>query len=167
MTPTTITMDKMKHAGKEPVTRWYEEPWAWFVIAIPLGTIVICSVLITIATTTSDGLVADDYYKRGLEINKVLDREARAAELGLALSVGRLVEGRCEFELHWNQGDDALPATVPVHLSHATRDADQQLLAEHLGNGHYRARPAALAAGPWYVDVGTPDWRVVTRVVVD
>lgn len=152
---------------REPVTRWYQEPWAWFVIAIPLGTIVVCAVLMTIATTTSDGLVTDDYYKRGLQINKALDREARATELGLVLDVTRLTAGRCEFHLRWEPGNDALPATVPVHLSHATRAADQQLLAEHLGDGHYRAHPAALAAGPWYVDVGTPEWRVVTRVLVD
>ncbi|MEQ8662632.1 MAG: FixH family protein, partial [Gammaproteobacteria bacterium] len=87
--------------------------------------------------------------------------------LGLALDVKTLTAGRCEFRLSWNQGSDSLPASVPVQLSHATRAGDQQLLAEHLGDGHYRAAPAALAAGPWYVDVATPEWRVVARTVVD
>jgi len=151
----------------EPVTRWYREPWAWFVFAIPLGTIAICIVLISIATTTSDGLVADDYYKRGLEINKVLDREARAAALGLELEVTALGNGRCEFTLRWDQADQALPPSVPVQLSHATRAGDRELVAAHLGGGHYSADPGTLAAGPWYVDVATPEWRVVARRTVN
>ncbi len=151
----------------EPVTRWYREPWAWFVFAIPLGTIAICVVLIGIANTTSDGLVTDDYYKRGLEINKTLDREARAAALGLDLEVTALGDGRCEFTLRWEQAGEPLPPSVPVQLSHATRPGDRQLVAAHLGDGRYSADPGTLSAGPWYVDVATSEWRVVARRVVD
>lgn len=150
----------------EPVTRWHEEPLAWLVIGIPLATIVACMAMITIASRAPDGLVVDDYYKRGLEINKVIDRERRAVDLGLDLKAVTLGNSRLEFDL---AADSAATwrETLDVQLHHATRsDGDQELVARHQGNGRYLALPAPVADGPWYVDVSTPEWRVVKRLFV-
>jgi uncharacterized protein len=149
----------------EPVTRWHEEPLAWFVLGIPLATIGACALLYAIASRNSDSLVVDDYYKRGLEINKVLDRQAHAAELGLTLQVTALRTGTLELVIG---ADTALwPDTLDIRLAHATRgEDDQHLAARHAGNGRYVATPPGLAPGPWYVDAATPEWRLVTRVMV-
>jgi hypothetical protein len=153
-------------SAPEQVTRWQDEPLAWLVFAIPLGTIVACAVLISVAMRADDGLVVDDYYKRGLEINKVLDREARAGALGLTVEGLSLTNGQVGFDLRTADGAP-LPPSLNVLLAHATRaEADQALVAAHAGDGHYVANHAALRAGPWYVDISTPEWRVVQRMVV-
>ena len=63
---------------------WYREPWPWLLMAGP-GTVVLAGIVTTwLAITSDDGLVAGDYYKRGIAINKTLAREERARLLGLA-----------------------------------------------------------------------------------
>ncbi|MCB1750053.1 MAG: FixH family protein [Gammaproteobacteria bacterium] len=153
-------------SAPERVTRWQDEPLAWMVFAIPLGTILACAIMITIAMRADDGLVVDDYYKRGLEINKVLDREARASTLGLEVAGLSLADGQVSFDLHASSGAP-LPPSLDVLLAHATRaEADQALIAANTGDGHYVAHHDALRAGPWYVDISTPEWRLVERVFV-
>jgi len=150
----------------EPITRWHQEPLAWLVFGLPLGTIVACALLFAIASRHSDTLVVDDYYKRGLEINKRLDREAEATRLGLAVVVDTLRDGLLEFTLTATDSS-SLPDNLDVHLAHATRgQEDQLILARHAGAGRYVSTPTTLEAGPWYVDVSTPAWRVVTRHLV-
>jgi uncharacterized protein len=58
--------------------RWYREPWPWILMAGPAIVVVAGCVTAFIAVTTSDGLVAEDYYRRGVEINRRLSTEERA-----------------------------------------------------------------------------------------
>ena len=57
---------------------WYREPWPWILMAGPAIVVVAGLVTAFLAVTTSDGLVAEDYYRRGIEINRALTREERA-----------------------------------------------------------------------------------------
>ena len=57
---------------------WYRERWPWILMSGPAIVIVAGVITTWIAFATSDGLVADDYYKRGLEVNAVLKREQEA-----------------------------------------------------------------------------------------
>jgi hypothetical protein len=111
-----------------------------------------------IAFASADGLVADDYYRKGLAINKVLAREEAARRLGIEARVV-LRPGEIRVELQ-NQA----PAIIFVHLAHATRAGyDQRLRIERSAGGAYRADLAALPPGRWHVAIedarGT--WRVV------
>ena len=54
---------------------WYGEPWPWILMAGPAAVIVAGAVTIWLAVATSDGLVADDYYSRGLAISQELRRD--------------------------------------------------------------------------------------------
>ncbi|MGR8919526.1 MAG: FixH family protein [Gammaproteobacteria bacterium] len=152
----------------DKVTRWYSEPYAWMVFGIPAFTVVAGIAMVLIASSNTDGLVVDDYYKQGLEINRVLDREARAAELGLALTVERLSPTDFSISLGATpESAAALPDRLDINFAHATRAAgDQMASASHMGGGHYRGRLERLSQGPWYVDVSTADWRLIKRVVV-
>ncbi len=50
--------------------------------------VVLAGVITTyLAVVTSDGLVADDYYKRGLAINQTLARDLVARQLGLRAQI--------------------------------------------------------------------------------
>jgi len=63
---------------------WYRHPWPWILMSGP--AIVVAAGLFTavLAVRSADGLVAEDYYKQGLAINRVLDRTRHAAELPVA-----------------------------------------------------------------------------------
>ncbi len=50
-------------------TPWYKQFWPWFLIAVPLITLVMGGVLLKLAISTEDSLVVDDYYKEGKAIN--------------------------------------------------------------------------------------------------
>ena len=66
---------------------WYREPWPWLLMAGPCVVIVAGFFTLWLAITSDDGLVADDYYKRGLAINQTLSRALRAEQLALGARV--------------------------------------------------------------------------------
>ena len=49
---------------------WYREPWPWLLMAGPAVVVVAGLFTAWLAVVHEDGLVADDYYKQGLGINK-------------------------------------------------------------------------------------------------
>ena len=73
-----------KHEPKRP---WYREPWVWLMIAFPMTAVIAGMTTIYLAVSTADGLVVDDYYKRGKAINMDLARDAAAARYQLKASI--------------------------------------------------------------------------------
>ena len=148
------------------VTRWYREPYAWLVFGLPACAVLACLATVAIAVATWDGLVVDDYYKRGLEINRRLARERAAAALGLSADVVIGAHGAARIVLRAGPGFGHPPA-LEVQFSHATRGGlDRRVTFVHDGGGVYEGNAGPLAAGAWYVDVSTPEWRVVRRVPI-
>lgn len=62
---------------------WWREPMMWLVVGGPLAVIAAGAATITLAIQRPDPLVAEDYYRQGIEINKTL--AAEAAQGGKAL----------------------------------------------------------------------------------
>ncbi|WP_119156661.1 FixH family protein [Caldimonas tepidiphila] len=59
---------------------WWREPMMWLVLGGPSLVIVAGVATTVIAIRQPDPVVAEDYYRRGLEINKTLaERQAAAA----------------------------------------------------------------------------------------
>jgi hypothetical protein len=107
---------------------WYREPFVWLVIVIPATSVVMGAVMIALAVSSQDGLVVDDYYRRGLEINKVIERDEAAAayrlEADLVLDASRGVVRATLV------GSDAFvrPSMLRLALMHPTRSGlDQEL----------------------------------------
>lgn len=147
--------------------RWHEEPIAWLVFGLPAVVVVASFITLGIAMEGSDSLVVDDYYKQGLEINKVLVREDHAKAAGLAFAPELAADGVLTLRFNAQPGF-SYPEQIDLQLNHATRDdIDRTLPLTHAGNGVYVAKVGALEAGPWYVDASTAQWRVVKRVSVD
>ena len=65
-----------KHAPARP---WYREPFVWLLIAIPLTAVIVGFVGLALAIRSDDGMVEDDYYRQGMAINRMLDRDKAAA----------------------------------------------------------------------------------------
>ena len=94
---------------------WYTEPWLLLVVGGPL--IVVCASIFTgiLAWRGSDKVVAEDYYKQGLMINKDLQRDAKARELQLTASLRLdLTTNRLKMSVSSNK---ELPNTVQVSLA--------------------------------------------------
>lgn len=98
---------------------WYKEPWLLLVIGGPL--IVVCASLFTgmIAFRGADKVVAEDYYKQGLMINKDIQRDARARALALSATITLdLAAGKLRMQLAANQ---TMPDVVQVSLASSDR----------------------------------------------
>ncbi len=60
---------------------WWKFPLVWMVIAGPAVVILAGIATVWIAVRTPDPVVAEDYYRRGIEINKTLAAEGAKALL--------------------------------------------------------------------------------------
>jgi hypothetical protein len=143
---------------------WYRYRWPWILMAGPAVVVVAGIVTAWIATTTSDGLVADDYYKQGLAVNQMLARNDAAAAMRLEARL-RLAAGRAELRLA-SRTDAALPARIRITLAHPTRGGEDQILTLEGEKGIYAGQMAALRAGRWQVvieDEGKT-WRLAGSV---
>jgi hypothetical protein len=140
------------------MTPWYRERWPWLLILGPAAVLVAGAITTWIAFASADGLVAEDYYKQGLGINRLLAREDAARRLGIAAELQ--IEGGSLFV---KLGGGA-PEALFVHLAHATRAGhDVRLrLAPH-ADGRYGARLPPMPAGRWHAVIEDPrgTWRVV------
>ncbi|ABE46192.1 FixH family protein [Polaromonas sp. JS666] len=54
---------------------WWRHGLVWLVIAGPVAVVVAGLVTVWIAVRSPDPVVAEDYYRRGVEINKTLARD--------------------------------------------------------------------------------------------
>ena len=65
----------------------YKQAWPWFVISIPLLTVVAGIITFMIAAEKPHSMVQDDYFKKGLAINQSLAKQENAKNLGLNATV--------------------------------------------------------------------------------
>ena len=140
---------------------WYREPWPWILMAGPAIVVVAGIATMVLAVRTFDGLVADDYYKQGLGINKVIAREAKAKALGLTASVQFSTErSKVRVVLAGGEGQ---PARLKLALVHPTlRAADQSVMLAPTGPGTYEGamRPPRHAALRLQLEDGEGRWRL-------
>jgi hypothetical protein len=137
---------------------WYRQLWPWLLISGPAAVLVAGAITTWIAFASADGLVAEDYYRQGMAVNKVLAREQRAAELGLSVDL-QLTKESIVVRLH---GD--APEALFVQLAHATRAGhDQRLRLAPVQPGVYEAELPELPPGRWHIVVEDPraSWRIV------
>ena len=140
---------------------WYREPWPWIVMAGPALVVVAGAITTAIAFRTSDGLVADDYYKRGLMVNRVMEREARARSLGIAAEA-MLNGGRNAVRVIL-ASNTPLPGELRLTLVHPTRSrADQAIELRQVSPGLYEGRLLPVGNAKWRVSLedAAGTWRL-------
>lgn len=139
---------------------WYREPWPWILMSGPIVVIVAGVITTWIAFATFDGLVAEDYYKQGLGVNRVLAREASALRLGVVARV-EIPADRHRITVMLS---GAAPAELRVRFAHTTRAGhDFMLRLAPLGAGRYQAAiTQSLPPGRWHVQIEDPvaEWRL-------
>jgi hypothetical protein len=139
-------------------TPWYRERWPWLLMLGPAIVVVAGFATLWIALRSDDGVVADDYYKRGLAINQTLDRANRGAALVLGGTLDVAVDGNVAATL---RARSALPPVVRLRVIHPTRAGlDHAADLVVAVDGVYRGRLDGLSAGRWMIVVETPEWRL-------
>jgi hypothetical protein len=139
----------------------------WLLIALPTVAVIESFIFLGFAIVTDDGMVEDDYYRRGTEINRVLERDQVAVQLGL--------EGKLEMsqehhtlalrltakkDVHW-------PAQVELKFLYATRSGlDRSLILSRHADGTYRAPLPDLVLGHWNVQLVAQNWRLTGSLYV-
>ncbi len=143
---------------------WYREPWPWILMTGPIIVIVAGFVTAWLAIRSYDGLVDDDYYKQGLAVNQRVERDQKAADLGLAAEIMLGGEGRGVRLLLSGKTLDVLPAALILKITHPTRAGhDQVVTLKRDGDGLYSGQLTAQLQGRWNVMLESEDraWRIV------
>lgn len=143
---------------------WYREPWPWILMAGPAIVVVAGLATAVIAVKTDDGLVSEDYYKRGMAINRTIAREERARDLGLSATV-QFADGHDRVRVLITSG--APPAEPPtLTLVNATRaELDRSVRLRATAPGVYEGVVKMPARGVWRIRLedAASTWRLAGR----
>jgi hypothetical protein len=145
--------------------RWYREPMVLLVAALPALTVVAGLATVVIAGRHSDAVVADDFRKEGIAINRDPTRDEAAIRLGVAAYVST-ANGTLVVRLDRGRAD--APRRLVAILSHATRaELDRMVTLDATADGTYAIAMPALPRGHWYVELTPPDrtWRLTGEFV--
>jgi len=134
------------------------------VLSIPAAAVIAGAVMLVLANATWDGLVTDDYYRRGMQINRSLARDEEAARLGLVATVAFPAPGRVEVRLSrpMEAGDGDRPNLRFARAGRTGRDVEVDL--RRSTHDTWRGDVPALPAGKWYAELGNARWRLTAPV---
>lgn len=130
--------------------------------------IVVIAGIITawLAITSSDGLVTDDYYKKGLAVGQTIAQSEKAKSLGLSAAV-RVSSETLTVRLMAKPGY-SLPPALSVTVSHPTRAGLDQSQLMKLGADGYSGKFRLPASGHWLVLIEdeSKSWRLMGNMVL-
>jgi len=147
---------------------WYKEPWMLLVVGGPVVVVIAAIITGFIAWQGEDKVISKDYYKRGLNINKDIYRDAKANEYKM-LAKAQLdgVTGKVLLQL---EGKTQLPASALLSVSTSSRtsvyEQIQKISLSQVQPGIYEGTlkmpsttdSASLAL--WHVQIEAADWRL-------
>jgi len=139
---------------------WYRERWPWLLMAGPFAVIVAALASAWLAVRSDDGLVAQDYYRQGLLINRRLLNPLRPAEASPAASLRVGSDGTLRVRLR----NVAEPPALEIELvPHGDRARGVRLSLVREGDEWIGALPA-LETGTCIVALEAPAWRLPTTI---
>ena len=162
-------MNQMLSANIKP---WYRHPWPWILMAGPFIVVVAGAITTYLAVISNDGLVDDDYYKQGLAVNQMSERDQKAVTLGLQADV-MLSDGKQIRVLLRGAPGVVLPEALNLRITHPTRagvDQHVQVSRDADGaGGAYSGKLSAPLSGRWHVALEDEkrDWRLTGDWVLE
>ena len=151
---------------------WYKEPWMLLVIGGPVIVVIAAIITGVIAWHGADKIVAKDYYKQGVNINKNIYRDAKASEYKMLASVhldrvADKVSGKVLLKL---EGNTALPSSVLFSISATSRASEyesvQKITLSQVQPGIYEgllkipSASGSFSLALWHVNIEAADWRL-------
>ena len=143
--------------------QWFREPWPWVLMAGPGIVVVACLGTAWLALRSDDGLVATDYYKQGLMINRMVPRAADDPARGVGALVAVTATGEVRARL---EGVAAPPGDVRLRLTRVGGGDDElvRLARAADGDGDYVGILSAPPSGRWIVTLESRAWRLPTTI---
>ncbi len=142
---------------------WYKEPMVWLIIAIPLSSVFYGTFFLIVSITSFDGMVVDDYYKVGKQINRELKRDKAA--LAHKLKARVTVDSETLTVFVSSNPDYTTPPALEVRFLYSTRaDIDKEIFVELISPGIYRGSLPELEIGRWNVQIASDDWRLLGSI---
>jgi len=148
---------------------WYKEPWMLLVVGGPLIVVIAAIITGVIAWKGEDKIIAKDYYKHGLNINKDINRDAKASEYKLQAKAQLDADtGKISLQL---EGNTALPSSILLSTSITSRtsiyEQIQKVILSQVQPGMYVGTlkmPSAadsVSLALWHVQIEAADWRLL------
>lgn len=149
----------------KPNSPFYKNPTLWLIILLPLTTVIVGITFIIFSVTHYDGVVEDDYYKKGKQINQAIERDEVATQLGLSAAVQidsekKLLNLRLDSQQYIE-----VPKNLELKFIHRTvSNQDITLQVVHDSARDYFAVMSNLPEGLWRVELSTPQWRLRSKI---
>jgi hypothetical protein len=147
---------------------WYKEPWMLLVLGGPIIVVIAATITGVIAWQGADKVVSKDYYKQGININKDIYRDAKAAEYKM-LGTAKFDAGTGKVFLNL-KGSTELPMSVLFSFTSASGSSEyepiQKISLSQTQSGMYEGfiKPASTSDSVnlnlWHVQVEGTDWRL-------
>ena len=140
---------------------WYKQLWPWVLLGLPASSIVYSAVFITMAVTSENSMVTDEYYKEGLAINQTLERDNEASRRGL--SAEYQLEDSNLLKVRLKGGSAVEANTLILRMIHPTLDDRDALVRLSRTDGNqFQARLPSAPEGRWYLDLrdASDEWRL-------
>ncbi len=153
-------MNMNQNTTSQLATQWYRHPWPWILMSGPAAAVIAGFVTLYIAIVHVDPLLVDQYYKEGLAINRVLERDHEAARRNYRATImlnqeRTLVRVRIAGEM--------LPAELRLNFIHPTQAGlDRDFPARQIQPGLYQGAVRLAPALRWNVELEDADkqWRL-------
>jgi uncharacterized protein len=130
-----------------PQRPWYKEPWPWLLMSLPATAVVAGFFTLYLAYRSNDGLVAEDYYEQGMTINRVLDKQEHAVQMGLTAN---LLQNGERFVLTVEAARAlSFPGQLRLSFLNPARAGQDQLVVFRREGNHYVGVPPHLRNGRW------------------
>jgi hypothetical protein len=146
---------------------WYRQRWPWILAAGPFIVVVAAFYTAWLAVKSNDGLVTDDYYKKGLSANQTIARSDHATKMGLVAGV-RIAGDTLSVRLQASDKAFLMPPTLALTISHPTRAGlDQSRVLVRTGE-LYSGEVRLPAAGHWLIllEDERKTWRLLGNVIL-
>jgi hypothetical protein len=146
---------------------WYREPWPWILALGPFIVVIAACYTAWLAVKTNDGLVTDDYYKKGLSAYQTIARSELATKFGLTAGV-RITGDKLSVRLQASDNDFVAPPTLALTISHPTRAGLDQSRVLVRNGDLYQGEVRLPAAGHWLVllEDESKTWRLMGNVIL-
>ncbi|SBS32027.1 FixH [Marinomonas aquimarina] len=144
---------------------WYKQFWPWFIISVPLSSVLVAIVQVYAALHSSSDLVKDDYYKEGLAINQVITQREAAKTLGIEANL-RL--DNLTGELFLTTKNATAPELTALFAHAAVSSKDFSVNFVQTQANEYRAQLEKPLSGIWNVYLESENgWQLNGRINSD
>jgi hypothetical protein len=144
----------------DPPKMWYKQFWPWFLIVVPLTSMVLSFSMLRLAFTGEDSMVIDDYYKEGRSINLKIQKLQQAKVLNISTKIQLFSD---YVEVTFISGKPVNGEALILDFFHSTqkfKDFSVNLLRD--ANGIYRAPLTGDVSGKWKLSLHPFDenWKI-------